>query len=559
MLFSRPSTRAPRAARREGSVRPIALAALLAGLALFMAAGPAGAQADIATAPEEWVPVQLTQRNADADSGFGSEVAVHDDLIAVQGDGTFVFHPSTGTTGVKLTDRVGYLAVADGRVLLGAYNDGIYLYEQTADGWSEEVVAQGIAGPVAFHGDRPVAVGLGSGDLYIYDRGAGGAWESKQLGAGFLSLAATPDRIVVGKISATIQNPAGVVTLFEPRANDEFEIFALLPSDSRPNDTFGWSVDVDGDRIAVGTNKRGKAYVFDYRENRGWVENPLPVPPEAFGDAGSAFGFDVAIEGDRAIIGSPNGTDTITAGASPAVYTYRPSPFGFWQREATLANPGGSPGFGMSLASSPSMVVAGSPLADGGSGRIFRFEESLPVPTVSIEHAVSCLGGNGRIDTNIVNLGVNQAEYRVVVQGLSPRARYVDSQDWWRSPVTGRRNGQYQVVVSRDGEVVSDRQVTVACDVVQPQVTDEEVQVVNACRNGRGYVLFQLVNNSAAEKAYIIEFAGVPNRSTTAAAFGATVRATTSRPDGIYGVTVRSGTSIVRQLAVEVDCEADDE
>lgn len=515
----------------------------------------AQAQDVIAESPDGWVPLQFIQPSATPGSGYGAEVASDGDLIATQGEGTFVLRPAVSSVATKLTDRRGYLAVADGRVLLGAYNDGVYLYTETPNGWVEELVVAGLAGPVAFHGDRLVAIGLGSGALWVYDRVTEGTWSGERIGAGYLSVAATPERIVVGKASATVQNPAGVLQIFEPTGDGGFGIRAILPSDSAANDTFGWSVAIDGDRIAVGTNQRGRAYVFGYREGRGWVENRLPVPPGAFGASGSAFGSDVAISGDRMFVGSPNGTNAETAGASSAVYTYRPNALGFWLLESTLPNPGGSPGFATSISATTESVVVGSPLAYGGSGRSFVFEPFGVEPTVAVAHAVSCLQGNGRVDTNIVNVGSDPAVYRVEFEGLSPRQREVAAGDWWRSPITGRRDANYNVTVTRDGVVVSDQTVSVDCDAALGAVVgDDEVQVVNACRDGLGYVLFQLVNSSSAEKPYIIEFAGVPNRSTSAQPFGASVRATTSRPNGRYGVTIRSGTAIVERLAVEVDC-----
>ena len=153
-----------------------------------------------------------------------------------------------------------------------------------------------------------------------------------------------------------------------------------------------------------------------------------------------------------------------------------------------------------------------------------------------------------------MNQGDSAALYRIEFQGLSPRQRTVASGDWWRMPITGRPDRDYRHVVSRNGLVISDRTVTVACDFGPPQLGSPELQLVNACRDGRGYILFQFVNSSPVAKPYIIEFEGVPNRSTSAAAYGQAVRAVTGRPNGSYDVRLRSADGVFAIFTVTVDC-----
>lgn len=174
---------------------------------------------------------------------------------------------------------------------------------------------------------------------------------------------------------------------------------------------------------------------------------------------------------------------------------------------------------------------------------------------VEVMHTITCLGGNGRVDTNIVNTGASAAAYRIEFGQLSPRQRTVDQGDWWRMPITGRPDGPHQVTVKRDGVIVSDRTVDVACDTAPPQLTAPEVQVVNACRSGNGYLLFQFSNATDAARPYVIEFAGVDNRSTTAAAFGGAIRAVTGRPDGVNAVVIRTGSTILASFNVTIDCD----
>lgn len=169
-------------------------------------------------------------------------------------------------------------------------------------------------------------------------------------------------------------------------------------------------------------------------------------------------------------------------------------------------------------------------------------------------HVISCLAGNGRVDTNIVNTGTGAATYRIEFQGLSPRQFLVGEGDWWRMPITGRPDGDFDVTVRRDGQTVSATTVTVSCDGAVPDVTDAEVQIVNACRADRGYLLFQFVNETAADASYVIQFENVPNRSTSASPYGQSVRAVTGRPDGIFDYIVRRDGVPAATGTVTVDC-----
>lgn len=182
----------------------------------------------------------------------------------------------------------------------------------------------------------------------------------------------------------------------------------------------------------------------------------------------------------------------------------------------------------------------------------FVWRVAMP-PTPEVVHTVSCIGGRGRVDTTIVNPTGVEAEYRIKFEGLSHRARTVEAGDWWRMPATGRNNGAYLIGVVRDGSAVSVKRVVVDCDDT-PEVSDE-VTVTVACRDGRGYILVQFVNPTNVNRPYVVEFEGVPNRSQTAAPFGAAVRAVTGRSDGIYTLSVTTGArETVYRNPVGVSC-----
>lgn len=178
----------------------------------------------------------------------------------------------------------------------------------------------------------------------------------------------------------------------------------------------------------------------------------------------------------------------------------------------------------------------------------------MTVEGPAVMHAVSCLGGNARVDTNIVNIGTHSSVYRLEFEGLTAREITVDARDWGRIPITGRADGNYTVVVLRDGVMISEELVATSCNADAPQVDTDEIRIVNSCRDGLGYLIFQFVNPSDVPKPYVIEFDGVENRSTTAAALGASVRAVTGRPPGTYNVRIRTGVTLIESFDVTVDC-----
>lgn len=177
-------------------------------------------------------------------------------------------------------------------------------------------------------------------------------------------------------------------------------------------------------------------------------------------------------------------------------------------------------------------------------------------PESGVDITTSCLAGNGRIDINVINIGAEAARYRVEFGTLSAREYTVEPMDWWRMPITGRPDDLHDIVIERDGRIITEGVVEVQCD-SDIKLSDQEVKVLSACRGdavNRGYVMFQMVNDSDTASPYIIEFEGVRNRSTTAAAWGQALRSVTGRPNGTYAVRVVSQGEQVYQGEVTVDC-----
>lgn len=175
----------------------------------------------------------------------------------------------------------------------------------------------------------------------------------------------------------------------------------------------------------------------------------------------------------------------------------------------------------------------------------------VDISAAGVYPTATCLGGNGRLDINVVNPGAD-ATYRLEVGGLTPREHEVGARDWWRTPITGRPDGSIDARLWRDGALIFDELLTVACD-VEPSVSGVEAQHMVACR-GLGFVVWQFANPTDASRSYVIDFDGVPDRSTTAPAHGAAVRGVSGRPNGDYGYQVVADGMVIDQGIATVAC-----
>lgn len=191
---------------------------------------------------------------------------------------------------------------------------------------------------------------------------------------------------------------------------------------------------------------------------------------------------------------------------------------------------------------------------------LLRAIDAQPVvsdATTEVVEAVSCLAGNGRLDYNIVNRGEAAAVYRIQIGALSPREFLVAPNTWWRSPVTGRRDGPIDINIFKDGEQIVDHIAYVSCDdPLAPEPESPEAQAFVYCVGGNGLVLVQIVNPSHEATTYIVDVGGI-RRSQTPQPRGAAVRGVSGRPDGVYEVRAFAGPMqrMVYSTTVTVACD----
>ncbi len=148
----------------------------------------------------------------------------------------------------------------------------------------------------------------------------------------------------------------------------------LRAKDGDAGDRLGSQVDIDGDQIVVGAPhddvngpNSGSAYVFGF-DGTSWEQQAKLLPADGAGP--HRFGEDVAIDGDRLLVGAP-------AGESAYIFRRRGTA---WTEEAKLVAIDCSLGhFGNSvdLQAGVALVGAGWDVANGpfaGAAFVFRFD-----------------------------------------------------------------------------------------------------------------------------------------------------------------------------------------
>lgn len=187
------------------------------------------------------------------------------------------------------------------------------------------------------------------------------------------SVAISGDTLVAGSIMDSIGPNAeqGSATVFTRNANVWTEQATLMAADAASYDTFGHSVAIDGDTIAVGAFKdsigesllQGSVYIF-VRNGGTWTQQAKVVSHG--GEENDVFGYSVALNGDTLVVGAP-GRDNDFA-AYGAAYVFRRTG-STWTQQAMLQPTGGwtSDNFGLAVAVDGETVVVSTGRHDLGA------------------------------------------------------------------------------------------------------------------------------------------------------------------------------------------------
>ncbi len=172
----------------------------------------------------------------------------------------------------------------------------------------------------------------------------------------------------------------GSVYIFRREGPDWVFEVKLTASDGRPRDYFGFAVALEGDRLLVGARgasvpflEQGVAYVFE-RGVGGWQQQArLDLP---FANAFAYFGASVAWSGELALVGAPGVTLAAGPESAGAAYAFR-SRGGVWALAAALQapQPQAGSGFGFSLAADADHLLVGAfqeGFAGQGAAYVYR-------------------------------------------------------------------------------------------------------------------------------------------------------------------------------------------
>jgi len=229
-------------------------------------------------------------------------------------------------------------------------------------------------------GDTPE--GSDAGEVYVYTR-SGDQWIEAQVltapdasAQGYFGtgLAVDGDTMVIGgygKANSVPQSNAGSAYVYTRSGGTWSYATSLVPSDAlNLSDFFGWSVDLDGDTAVISAHGRdegitnaGAAYVFRGSGSTWSQEGKLLASDRALNDA---FGKNVAVSGDRIVVGAFADTHTVKSGSA---YVFKRTA-GAWNQEFKLVPADGAANdyFGDSVDIDGTTIVVGARWDDDKGG-----------------------------------------------------------------------------------------------------------------------------------------------------------------------------------------------
>ena len=207
--------------------------------------------------------------------------------------------------------------------------------------------------------------------------------DDRQINAQFgRSVAISDDRAIVGANLEDFdgKTDAGAAYIFERNAaGDWFRARRLQASDAMAHDNFGFAVAIDGDRAIVGAYARasgGTAYIFERNAAGDWIQVTVPGLVAADLQTFDTFGISVAISGEHAIVGANN--HNIAAPQGGAAYVHERDASGMWGPGIRLVPNGPqapSDRFGRSVAIDGDRAIVGADLwGTNDFGAAFVFE-----------------------------------------------------------------------------------------------------------------------------------------------------------------------------------------
>jgi FG-GAP repeat/Thrombospondin type 3 repeat/Bacterial TSP3 repeat len=289
--------------------------------------------------------------------------------------------PADGSDGEHFGDSVaidGDTAIVAATSTLSAYifeRDVQDIWIQKAK-FTADIPAWPNAGvSVALHGDIALLGAAGpsggstfGGRTYVFKRDVQGIWsqEATLISSGStindtfgFSVAVNGNLAVVG---APREALVGAAYIFTRDAQGSWsESASLLSDDGSSFSDFGQTVSTDGNTVVVGApdSAAGSVFVFSKQQEEGWTKTQQLFPGD--GSQTDDFGYSVSLNGDQILVGAKG--DTISTGAA---YVFNKNVQGEWSESAKLVAVDGREydGFGWSVQASNGLYLIGAPYDD---------------------------------------------------------------------------------------------------------------------------------------------------------------------------------------------------
>ncbi|MEX0965746.1 MAG: T9SS type A sorting domain-containing protein [Bacteroidia bacterium] len=254
-------------------------------------------------------------------------------------------------------------------------------------GWAVDISGDYAIVGAPYENDK----GFGTGVAYIFER-VGGVWSKvATLRPGDLkkghffgySVAISGDYAIVGALGDDdMGDQSGTAYVYELSGGSWTFLEKIYADDAGPNDYFGFSVDIDGDYAVVGAHRNdddglnsGSAYVYHLMSGSFTQQAELTASDAMPLDS---FGYQVAISGERVIVGAP-GVDDVASNAG-AAYVFHRSGSSWGEEDKLTASDGEADDyFGWSVAiSGPSAMIGAWGDDDAGhlQGAAYSFARS---------------------------------------------------------------------------------------------------------------------------------------------------------------------------------------
>ncbi len=276
------------------------------------------------------------------------------------------------------------VAIDGDRAIVGAYGDdtqggfagAAYIYHRVGSTWQKQAKLLAPDGAAEARFGTSVAIrgnwavvgaahhdlhGENAGSVYVW-RLVGSTWvfaaqlfppEPEQFGFFGCSVSTDGDRIAVGSyfedvtIGGTNYASNGAAYVFRrvvggPSDGDWVHEQSITQLDGQGSAWFGYSVAIEGDRLVVGAPQKhkagfgfwtGAAYFFERGVDDTWTQTTKVHSPDS--TSSERFGRSVALSGDRAVVGAPMHK---SPGADyGAVYTFARNGGGTWALDQKVA------------------------------------------------------------------------------------------------------------------------------------------------------------------------------------------------------------------------------